>query len=251
MTWQQLEEAEVQSRPSLEPPPCAMLTEMVFSHRGSWSMPFFKVLRCLWASLPVGAACEPCNAVLRWWCWLVWVRGKVVVGRVIVSRLPVEPMHILQADFPWIFTLLPVRLRGSKMNLPPPPRLPRPTWWCCSWELRHMLISFRLSTSSVLRLAVWDWRGTEWKDGLVGLLLLQKLEGLSCPLLPPPPPPLPPPLPPPPPPPFPPPPGGLPLSGPEVPPPSPGGLSCPELLPPPLPPELPGGPSLLSLLFQP
>lgn len=35
MTWQQLAGAEVQSRPSLEPPPRWMLTEMVFSHRGS------------------------------------------------------------------------------------------------------------------------------------------------------------------------------------------------------------------------
>lgn len=35
MTWQQLAGAEVQSRPSLEPLPRCMLTEMVFSHRGS------------------------------------------------------------------------------------------------------------------------------------------------------------------------------------------------------------------------
>lgn len=110
MTWQQLAGAEVQSRPSRAPPPRWMLTEMVFSHRGSWRTPFFKVLRWPWAA----ALQRPAAAVLQW-SRDDGVRGGAVVvvvalGRVVVvaeSRLPVEQMHILQDDFSWVFTLWP------------------------------------------------------------------------------------------------------------------------------------------------
>ena len=92
MTWQQLAWLEAHSSPSLGFR--WMFTEMVFSHRGSWSTLFFRFLLFIRSNSAVVST--------------TWSEKNFMPPPTWVDAAPpVEPMHIFQADFSWTFTLEP------------------------------------------------------------------------------------------------------------------------------------------------
>lgn len=179
MTWQQLCGVGVQSRPSLGLR--WMLTDRVLSLRGICSTRFFMFLwfsraRSSSPSLnrpeqgPSSSGSASASPSGGWWYRLPLGEGPPRSET--LSKLPVDPpMHILHMGRSWAS---PPALPALPAATPPPPPPPPPVkLW--NWELRHRLISFRLSTRPLAALAV----PLPWPDPDPGLA---QLEGLSCPV---------------------------------------------------------------------